>query len=428
MLDLHFILENLDQVQTNTKERNMEVDFSQFAQLAETRRSLIQEVDEIHRQQNEIARKMKGKMPKEERQPLIEEGRRLKEEVSQKQTELEEAQNALRELQLSIPNMTHPEVPHGATDEENAALKHWGEPSAFSFTPMDHVEIGEKLGLIDWESGAKVTGSKFYFLQRDAVWLELALIRYALGLLEEEGFIVHTTPDLARREILEGIGFNPRGEATQIYSIDNSDLALIATAEITLGGMHADTILQEEQLPILLAGLSHCFRTEAGAPGRASRGLYRVHQFTKVEMFAFTTPEQSEATLEKFLAIEEKIFQGLELPYRVVDCCRGDLGAQAYRKYDIEAWMPGRTDGGSYGEVTSASNCTDYQARRLMTRFRREGQRKPLITHTLNGTAVATSRAIIAILENHQQEDGSVLIPKVLQPFMGKEKISPLPS
>lgn len=423
MLDLHFILENIDQVSANTQHRNMQVDFNEFQALAEKRREWIQEVDNTRQRQNEVAKQVKSNVSQEERQSLIEEGRQLKEKANQLEKELEEIKQQLLFLQHQIPNITHPEVPVGQSDQENKVIKTWGTPTTFSFEPLDHVDLCEKQKWIDWERGAKVTGSKFYFLQRDLVWLELALIRYALDILEKEGFVINTTPDLARTEVLESIGFNPRGDATQIYSVNNTDLALVATAEITLGGMLYNELTQEEELPLLLAGLSHCFRTEAGAPGRASRGLYRVHQFNKVEMFAFTTPEQSDQMLQKFLAIEEKIFQGLGIPYQIVDCCTGDLGAQAYRKYDVEAWMPGRSEGGSYGEVTSASNCTDYQARRLNTRFRREGEKKLLHVHTLNGTAIATSRGIIAILENFQQADGTVVIPEALQAWVGKKVI-----
>ena len=273
--------------------------------------------------------------------------------------------------------------------------------------------------LIDFESGAKVTGQKFYYLKNEAVLLEQALINYALYTLKEEGFTPIMTPDLARESVLDGIGFNPRGDETQIYSVENTDLCLIATAEITLGGMLSDTILDESSMPLKFAGVSHCFRTEAGAAGRESKGLYRVHQFSKVEMFAFTTPEQSGKMHEKLVGFEEKLFQGLEVPYRVVDICTGDMGGPAYRKYDLEAWMPGRGDGGGWGEVTSTSNCTDYQARRLKIRFRREGEKKPLLVHMLNGTAFAISRALISVLENHQRSDGSIAIPMALRPYMG---------
>jgi len=225
--------------------------------------------------------------------------------------------------------------------------------------------------------------------------------------------------------VLEGIGFIPRGPETQIYSVENTDLCLVATAEITLGGMHMQQILEEGKLPLKYVGLSHCFRTEAGAPGRDTRGLYRVHQFTKVEMFAFSTPEQSEGIHQEILRLEEEIFQGLGIPYQVIDTCTGDLGGPAYRKYDLEAWMPGRGTAGEYGEVTSTSNCTDYQSRRLNIRSKAAGAKGTRFAHTLNGTAVAITRAIIAILENNQQADGSVLVPEVLRPFLGKDRITP---
>ncbi|HLL57637.1 MAG TPA: serine--tRNA ligase, partial [Rubrobacteraceae bacterium] len=285
----------------------------------------------------------------------------------------------------------------------------------------DHVELGEALGIIDFEAGTKVAGSKFYFLRRDAVLLELGLVRYALDRLIEHGYEPTITPDLARDEALIGTGFMPRGPETQIYSVEGNDLSLIATAEIPLAGSLTGEILEGESLPIRLAGLSHCFRTEAGSHGRASRGLYRVHQFTKVEMFAFAQPEQSEALHEEMLGIEEEIFGGLGIPYRVVDICTGDLGGAAYRKYDMEAWMPGRD---AYGEITSTSNTTDYQARRLQIRYRTDGGR-PQLLHTLNGTAIAVSRALIPILENNQQEDGTVLVPEALVPYVGKKVLEP---
>ena len=264
-----------------------------------------------------------------------------------------------------------------------------------------------------------MAGQKWYFLKNEAVLLELALQRYAIDVLRAENFTLYATPDVARPEIVEGTGFDPRGEETQIYSLANADLCLIGTAEITLGGLHADSILEE--LPLRLAGVSHCFRTEAGAAGRESKGLYRVHQFTKVEMFAFTRPEDSEAMHAELLALEERIFQGLEIPYRVIDTATGDLGAPAYRKFDVEAWMPGRGEGGDWGEITSTSNCTDYQARRLRIRFRRD--KKAELVHTLNGTAVAIPRTLVALLENHQRPDGSVAIPKALQPYLGLERL-----
>ena len=345
----------------------------------------------------------------------------MKERIPKRETELHEVEGRLREEQLKIPNITHPDAPIGKDDSDNVEIRRWGEIPDFPFEPRDHVELGDSLGIVDFDAGARVAGSKFYFLRGDAVLLELGLVRYAMDVLVERGYQPTITPDLARDEMLVGTGFIPRGPETQIYSVEDSDLSLIATAEITLAGSLADEIVDEEDLPIRLAGLSHCFRTEAGSHGRASRGLYRVHQFTKVEMFAFTTPDQSEAMHQEMLEIEERIFQGLGLPYRVVDICTGDLGGAAYRKYDLEAWMPGRN---ACGEVTSTSNTTDYQARRLRIRYRKDGDR-PQLLHTLNGTALAISRALIALLEIHQQEDGSVVLPKVLVPYVGKERIEP---
>ena len=325
----------------------------------------------------------------------------------------------------TIPNLTHPAAPRGADDQANLEIRR-GEhaPPTFDFQPLDHVVLGERLDLIDFEGGAKVAGAGFYFLKNDAVLLAMALERYAVDLLIGEGFTPTITPDLARNEVLHGTGYIPRGPETQIYSIADSDLSLVATAEIPLGGLMSDEILDAERLPIKICGISHCFRTEAGAGGRASRGLYRVHQFSKVEMFAFTLPDQSDAMLEYFRDLECRIFDGLGLAYRVVDTATGDLGGPAYRKYDLEAWMPGRGTAGEYGEVTSTSNCTDYQARRLGIRFRQKGEKGTSFAHTLNGTAIAVSRALIAVLENYQQADGSVVVPQALRAWMGKERIT----
>ena len=262
------------------------------------------------------------------------------------------------------------------------------------------------------------------FLKNDAVLLELALQQFAVHLMIQEGFTPCVTPDIARNEILYGTGYQPRGEETQIYSIENTDLSLVATAEITLGGLFSDQVLEEADLPQKWCGISHCYRTEAGAHGRATRGLFRVHQFTKVEMFAFTTPAQSDEMLDHFCELEGRIFDELGIPYRVVDTATGDLGGPAYRKFDLEAWMPGRGENGAYGEVTSTSNCTDFQARRLNIRYKKKGEKGTHFVHTLNGTAVAISRALIAVVENYQQADGSVDVPKVLQPFVGKERIT----
>jgi len=397
---------------------------------------LLQKQDELRRAQNETSAGMKAvaKLPKEEqaaaREKLVEEGRRLRDEERQLTQDTETALQERDEAWARVPNLTHPETPRGATDDDHRELRKVGTPRDFAaegFTPADHLVVAEALELVDFASGAKVTGPKFYYLKNDAVLLDLALQHFALGVARKHGFTLHTTPDLAREEILRGLGFNPRGESTQIYSVADTDLCLVGTAEITLGGMLADTILEEEQLPLLLAGVSHCFRTEAGSAGQESRGLYRVHQFTKVELFAFVSAEDdaSELMHARLLAIEEEIFQALGIPYRVLDIASGDLGGPAYRKFDLEAWMPGR---GAYGEITSTSNCTDYQARRLKIRYRPAApdgsKQKPRHVHMLNGTAVACSRALVAILENYQQADGTVIVPEVLRPLVGKHRIT----
>ena len=424
MLDAQFIRENLDAVKINCRNRNVKADPFRVIELDDARKHKLQQIQEIQQIQNQYSKQIPKEPDPNKKQIMIEDGRKRREKIAEIEKELKLIENELRTVLLTIPNMSHPAAPVGTTAQDNKVLHRWGEPRRFDFPAKDHVALAEELDLVDFEAGSKVAGQKFYFLKNDAVLLELALVQYAMGVLIREGYTPIITPDVARNEVLEGIGFIPRGPETQIYSLENTDLCLIATAEITLGGMHQDQILDELQLPIKYVGLSHCFRTEAGAPGRDTRGLYRVHQFTKVEMFAFCAPDQSESIHEELLHIEESIFQGLGLPYQVIDTCTGDLGGPAYRKYDLEAWMPGRGKGGEYGEVTSTSNCTDYQARRLNIRFKIPGQKGTRFVHTLNGTAVAVSRAILAILENNQQADGSVLIPEVLRPIVGKDKIS----
>jgi seryl-tRNA synthetase len=425
MLDTQFICENLEAVKANCRNRNVHVDIDRLVALDDERKRLAQETQSLQQRSNEIAKQIPKEQDKEKRQGLKVEGRNLRDEVASCETRIKDVESQERELRMQIPNMSHPAAPVGTTAGDNKVLRTWGEPRRFEFPVKDHVALAEALDLVDFEAGAAVAGQKFYFLKNEAVLLELALVQYAIGLLAREGYTPIITPDVARSEILEGIGFIPRGPETQIYSIEKTDLCLIATAEITLGGMHRSQILDELQLPIKYVGLSHCFRTEAGAPGRDTRGLYRVHQFTKVEMFAFCAPDQSESIHQELLAVEERIFQGLGLPYQVIDTCTGDLGGPAYRKYDIEAWMPGRGNGGEYGEVTSTSNCTDYQARRLNIRYKVPGQKGTRLVHTLNGTAVAVSRALVAILENYQQADGSVIVPEVLRSWVGKERIAP---
>ncbi len=425
MLDARHLKERREDILESCRRRGVDADVDAAIAAQEALASAQTAVNEANRARNDHQKGGKRKMEPEEREAHTAEGRRLKDEVARLEAALDTARAELEERMDGLPNFIHPEVPVGG-EEDFREIRRVGEPAQFGFDALDHLGLAERHDCIDFEAGARVAGQKFYYLKNAAVLLELGLQRYALDVLLADGFTPFITPDVARPEIVAGLGYAPRGPETQIYSIANADLCLVGTAEITLGGLYADQIIPEEELPLKLAGISHCFRTEAGSHGRESKGLYRVHQFTKVEMFALVRPDESDAMHEHLLGIEEKIFQGLEIPYRVIDVASGDLGAPAYRKFDIEAWMPGRGDGGEWGEVTSASNCTDYQARRLRVRYRRSDNGKNEIVHMLNGTAVANSRGLIALLENHQRADGSIAVPKALQPYVGREAFEPL--
>jgi seryl-tRNA synthetase len=421
MLDRKFIIQNPDLVRENCQRRGVACDIDRIVSLEAERRQTLQLAEDLNRQANETSKLIPKAKDDAERSELIEKGRELRQQKEAANRNQDEIDEEIKCLQSAIPNLTHPDVPTGG--EEDAKELSFGKipKPSFDFTPLDHVDLGDKHDLFDFEAGGRVSGAGFYYLKNAAVRLDLALQLFAINFLTEQGFTPVTTPDLALTHILQGIGFTPRGPETQIYSIENTELNLVGTAEITLGGMMAGQTLQADQLPILLCGLSHCFRTEAGAAGRATKGLYRVHQFTKVEMFAFTLPDQSDQVHDQMRDYECELFDALEVPYRVIDTASGDLGGPAYRKFDLEAWMPGRGDGGQWGEVTSTSNCTDYQARRLNVRFKTAGKKGTDFVHTLNGTAVATGRAMIAILENHQRADGSIAIPKALQPWVGTD-------
>lgn len=423
MLDLKFVRENPEAVKENVRNRFMKVDVDRVIELYDRRVALVKQIDLLRQQRNENASAMKAKVEPARREALIQEGKRLKEEIAGAEAELETTEKGLDAEAARIPNMAHPDAPVGKEEKDNTEIRRVGEPTSFSFKAKDHVELAQALDLVDFDTATKVSGTKFYYLRNEAVFLELALVRYVLDILQAKGFTPTITPDVAREEIVEGIGFNPRGAETNIYSLEGTGTCLVGTAEITLGGYFADGIIDSDRLPIRLAGLSHCFRQEAGAAGQYSKGLYRVHQFSKVEMFVTCKPDQSEGIHAELLGIEEEIFAGLGIPYRVVDTCTGDLGAPAYRKFDIEAWMPGRGEQGDWGEVTSTSNCTDYQARRLKVRYKEGG--KTSFVHMLNGTAIAVSRALIALIENGQRPDGSIALPARLVPYLGFDHIGP---
>ncbi len=419
MLDIKFIKNNLQLVKDNIKKRFTEADADLTVKLYDEKNEIQVKLDDLRQKRNENASKMKGKLEQIEREKLIIEGKELKNNISQLEETLNDINKKYFQELVKIPNMTHPTTPIAALEEDSKVLKKADNIKEFNFKPKDHIELGKELDILDFENAAKVSGQKFYYLKNEGALLELALMQFAMKLLLEKGFVPYITPDLARDSILDGIGFNPRGNETNVYSVQDTNLCLIATSEITLGGLYSDTIIAENELPVKMAGFSHCFRREAGAAGKSQKGLYRVHQFSKVEMFAITREEDAEKMHEEFLKIEEEIYNKLEIPYRILDVASGDMGAQAYKKYDLEAWMPGRQE---FGEITSTSNCTDYQSRRLNIRYKdKSGENK--YAFMLNGTAIAVPRVLIAILENFQNEDGSVNIPNELIPYLGKNHL-----
>jgi seryl-tRNA synthetase len=416
MLDLKLIRQQPDVVRAALQARG--ADESLVDRILEgdrRRRDLLQAIEALRSEQKresaEIAR-LKGA----EQEGRIAAARRLSDRLQVQEAALRGVEEDLDPLLRTLPNLPHASVPVGPDPSANVTVRTWGAPPAFGFPPRDHVELGTRLGILDLERGAKVAGSRFYYLIGDGALLEMALIRYALDFLLARGFLPVTPPVLVKPEVITGAWGGPRLDPLQTYHIVEDDLALIGTSEHSLAGFYMDEILEEDRLPVRLAGLSWCFRREAGSYGREIRGLYRVHQFDKVEMFSYCHPDRSWQEHEFLLSVEEALLQSLDIPHRVVLLCTGDLGLASAKTYDIEAWMPGR---GEYGEVTSCSNTTDFQARRLRVRFRRGKGGGSELVHTLNGTAVATSRGLIAVLENYQQADGSVRIPAPLVPYMG---------
>ncbi len=421
MLDYKFVKSNLDAVKENIRRRNIKADADAVVNLFNERTEITTKIQDLQKVKKDNSKAMNANLSDAERDDLIEKGKKVKEEITALEERLTQVEKNMHKEAMRLPNMTHPATPTGKDDSENVEIKRSGTIREFSFKPKDHVQLGTDLDIIDFEAGTKVAGVKFYYLKKKAVILEQALITYGFNMLMNMGFIPLSTPDIAKEEILKCTGFNPRGEESNVYTLEGTDTCLVATAEITLGGYHSNEILDKKALPIKYAGISHCFRREAGAAGQFSKGLYRVHQFNKLEMFIFCLPEDAEKYHQFLREVEEKIFEGLGIPFRVVEICTGDLGAPAYRKWDLEAWMPGR-NGGEWGEITSTSNCTDYQARRLNIRYKDEDGKNKFV-YTLNGTAIAISRALIAILENYQMEDGRVRVPDVLVPLCGFDVI-----
>ena len=418
MLDIRFIRENAERVQKDALNKGYKnADIQAVIALDDERKALTAQIDELRTRRNQIAASMKnsGGKPSAEQ---ITEGKKIKEELAELEKTYRELDEKLSNALNGIPNILQADVPIGEEGEDDL-VKTWGEELFESRKGAeDHLDFANKKGWVDFERGSKVAGTKFYFLKGDLALLENAIYQFALNKLISKGFNFMTVPHMVNSEVATGTGFAPRSsEQSDEYFIEGEDLSLIATAEMSLTGFHAGEILNEKDLPIFYAGYSSCYRKEAGTYGKHTRGLFRVHQFNKLEMYAYTLPEQSAEIHEKILAVEEEIYQELGIPYRVINIASGDLGAPASKKYDIEYWSP--VDG-SYREITSCSNCTDYQARNLNIRVRRENGELQVV-HTLNGTAVSLARCLVAAIENFQDGEDLVL-PKVLQPYMNNRE------
>jgi seryl-tRNA synthetase len=417
MLDLKLIRSDPNEVRAAIARRGIDAPIDRVLELDEQRRAAQTRADELRKEQKEQSKEV-PRLKGGDREKAIARAKELSDEIAELEREESALAAELRALLLEIPNLPHHSAPDGQTDEDNLVLHHWREPRRFDFEPRDHLDLGTALGIIDAESAARTSGSRFAYLKREGAVLSMAMARFALDRVRARGFTVVIPPVLVRREAMEGTGFLPTDEA-QIYRIADDELYLAGTSEVPLAALHMDEILDPNVLPVRYTAFSTCFRREAGAHGRDVRGIFRVHQFDKVEMFSFVHPDESWQEHERIIEIEEEILEELELPYQTVNVCTGELGAPASKKIDLEAWFPGQQ---RYREVTSCSNTTDYQARRLSCRFRTE--QGTSFVHTLNGTAIA-GRHLAAILENYQESDGSVGIPTALWPYCGFERIGP---
>lgn len=414
MLDIRFIRENSDRVaDAAAKKGYKNVDIKQLLEADDNRRELQQQVDELRTKRNEIAAKMKGGKPE---QALIDEGKRLKVELAERENYLSSAEAEVEGLLRNVPNIIFEDVPLGG-EEDSIEIKKWGDQKTGA---KDHLDFAAARDWVDFERGAKVAGAKFYFLKGDLALLENAITQFALDFVTKKGFTYLIVPHMVNMRTAEGAGFTPKGEGGNEYVVEGEDLTMIGTAEMPLTGYHADEILNEKDMPLLYVGFSPCYRKEAGTYGKFTRGLFRVHQFNKLEMYVFCLPEQSADMHEMILETEEEIWQALGIPYHVVNIAAGDLGAPAAKKYDLEYWSPVDE---KYRELTSCSNCTDFQARGVNVRVRRASGDLQSV-HTLNGTAVSLARSLVAVIENYQNEDGTLTVPEVLRPYMGgREKV-----
>lgn len=413
MIDIKILRENPQLVRESADKKGYNVDVDLVLEVDTLRRKLQQQAEELRAQRNEIADKMKGGKPEPE---LVEKGKELKEKLSGIEVNLNLAEQEFNVLINQIPNFSQDDVPIGGEDK-SVEVGQWGEEKSEG---KDHLDFALSRDWVDFERGAKVAGSKFYYLKGDLALLENALIQYAIDFVGKHGFTFMSVPHMVNSKTATGTGFAPRtSEQSDEYYIDGEDLSLIATSEIPMTGYHGGEIIDEEKLPLLYASLSPCYRKEAGTYGKHNRGLFRVHQFNKLEMYALTAPEASNEMHEKIRAIEEELWQSLGIPYHVINIASGDLGAPAAKKYDLEYWSSVDSE---YRELTSCSNCTDFQARNLNIRVRKNDGRVEIL-HTLNGTAVASARSLVAIIENYQREDGKLQVPEVLRPFLGNREV-----
>ena len=412
MLDVKFIRENLALVEKSAREKGYKINVKEVLALDDKRKEKLARVEKLRQQRNEIAAKMKGGKPEKE---LVEQGKKVKTELAELEEDLTKTEAEYTAALKSVPNIIFEDVPLGG-EECSVEVKSWGEKKE---TGVDHLDYAVSRDWVDFERGAKVAGAKFYYLKNELALLENALVQFGLKKVLEKGFNFITVPDLVSAKVLEGTGFNPRtSDQSDEYFIEGEDLALIATAEIALTGYHMNEIIEEKDLPLLYAGYSACFRKEAGSAGKHTRGLFRVHQFNKLEMYVFCLPEKSKEMHEMILGVEEEIWQELNIPYHVINIAAGDLGAPAAKKYDVEYWSPVDQ---TYRELTSCSNCTDFQARNLNIRVRREDGSVEVL-HTLNGTAVSLARTMVAVIENYATPDGKLKIPEVLRPYLGNKE------
>lgn len=409
MLDLNCIRKNPEKVKEGIKKKGYDPKIvDRVLKVDETRRQLIGEVEKWRQARNKLTKKDATK------------GKKIKEMLRRLEPDLRVVEEQLKNLLNEIPNLPADDVPEGKDESENLEIKKWGKPKKFGFKVRDHLDLGERLDVIDVKRAAKVSGTRFGYLKNEGALLEFALIQFALDILTKEGFIPVVPPVMIKKESMKAMGYMEHGGEDEMYVLDKDGLILVGTSEQSIGPMHMGEVLEVKDLPRRYVGFSACFRREAGTYGKDTRGILRVHQFDKVEMFSFTKPGESDKEQEDLLFLEEKLFQALEIPYRVMKMCTGDLAHPQVRRYDIEAWFYSE---GQYRELTSASSTTDFQARRLNIKYK-ENERTEYV-HTLNATAFAIGRTILAILENYQQKDGSVLVPKVLQKYCGFKKISP---